>query len=103
MRTRRSSPSLVFKTGDPWPRYLSHIGSVLVLQSSSGTKDDVFVIAFKSGKPAVVLQTVTKGLIQVTQFADHVVVAVPPSILPDAKGVFPPEPPPKKYSFPLDN
>ncbi|HTP88851.1 MAG TPA: hypothetical protein VMJ34_17995 [Bryobacteraceae bacterium] len=76
---------------------------MLVLQSSSGTKDDVFVIAFKSGKPAVVLQTVTKGLIQVTQFADHVVVAVPPSILPDAKGVFPPEPPPKKYSFPLDN
>ena len=98
-----ATPTLVFATGDGYPRYLAHIFNVLVLQSMRGASDHVYVFAFRKGKPSLALKTATKDLIQVTQSRRAVIVIVPPTTYPDESGKFPPSPPPKRYTFPVEN
>ena len=98
----KAAPSLVFDTGDGYPRLLAHIENVLVFQSVGGASDHVFVFAFSAGTPSVALRTATKDLIQVRQSKDRVVVIVPPTTYPGPGGKFPPAPAPKEYSFPVD-
>jgi hypothetical protein len=97
-----ATPSLVFDTGDAYPRLLAHIENVLVFQSMGGASDHVYVFAFRAGKPSVALRTATKDLIQVRQSKDGVVVIVPPTTYPGPDGRFPPTPTPKEYPFPVD-
>ncbi len=95
-------PPLVFETGDGYPRYLVHAGSVLVFQSTGGASDHVFVFVFRSGKPSLVPQTATKDLIQVNQSSASIRVLVPPPTYPGADGQFSQQVPPQKYSFQFD-
>jgi hypothetical protein len=97
---QKRQPSLVFETGDGYPRFLAHAANVLVLQSMGGASDHVYVFAFQSGKPSVALKTATKDLIEVKQSHNAIAVLVPPTTYPEG-GRFPPQPPPKEYSFPL--
>jgi hypothetical protein len=97
-----AQPSLVFNTGDGYPRYLAHIGNIVVFQSVGGASDHVYVFVFERGKPALALKTATKGLIQVKQSERAVVVVVPPTIYPGPDGRLPAQPSPKEYSFPVD-
>jgi hypothetical protein len=99
---RRTEPSLVLDTGRGYPGYLAHAGSVLVLQIPGGSSDHVYVFIFQSGKPSIALKTTTNGFIQVKQLEKMIVVVVPPKTYPDANGKFPPQPPPKEYSFPVE-
>ncbi len=96
-----ATPSLVFDTGDAYPRLLTHVENVLVFQSMGGASDHVYVFAFKGGKPSVALRTATKDLIQVRQSNDGVVVIVPPTAYPGPDGTFAPTPKPKEYPFPV--
>ncbi len=96
------SPSLVISISGP-TRFLAHILDVLVLQSMGGASDHVYVFAFRAGKPSLALKTATKDLIQVQQEQKAVVVLVPPATYPGPNGKFPPPPPLKRYSFPLEN
>jgi hypothetical protein len=98
----KATPSLVFDTGDGYPRLLAHVENVLVFQSIGGASDHVYVFAFRAGKPSVALRTATKDLIQVRQSKDGVVVSVPPTTYPGPDGRFPPTPAPKEYPFPVD-
>ncbi len=98
----KAAPSLVFDTGDGYPRLLAHVENVLVFQSMGGASDHVYVFAFRAGKPSVALRTATKDLIQVRQAKDRVVVSVPPTSYPGPDGRFPPTAAPKEYSFPVD-
>ena len=43
----KATPSLVFDTGDGYPRLLAHVENVLVFQSEGGASDPVYVFAFK--------------------------------------------------------
>ncbi|MCX6631313.1 MAG: hypothetical protein NTW28_27185 [Candidatus Solibacter sp.] len=97
---QKRQPSLVFETGDGYPRFLAHAANVLVLQSMGGASDHVYVFVFQSGKPSVALKTATKDLIEVKQAHNAIVVLVPPTAYPEG-GRFPPQPPPEEYSFPL--
>ncbi len=82
----RVNPSLVFDTGDGYPRYLAHSFNVLVFQSMGGASDHVYVFAFRSGRPSVVLKTATKDLIEVTQTGKSITVLVPPTTYPGPDG-----------------
>ena len=73
------------------------------LRPISGSADHVYVFAFQSGKPSVALSTATKSLIQVRQSEKALVVLVPPTTYPSEEGRFPPQPPPKEFSFPLEH
>lgn len=97
----KATPSLVFDTGDGYPRFLAHSENVLVLQSLGGASDHVYVFTFQSGQPVIALSTATKDLIQVRQSEAEVVVTVPPTAYPGPDGKFPATPSPKKYSFRL--
>ena len=97
----KAVPSLVFDTGDGYPRYLMHTFNVLVFQSMGAASDHVYVFAFRNGKPSVVLKTATKDDIEVKQSEKSVTVIVPPPTYPGPDGKFPP-PPPKQYTFPLE-
>jgi hypothetical protein len=97
--TGKAEPSLIFDTGDGYPRYMAHIFNILIFQSMGGASDHVYVFVFHQGKPALALKTATKDLIEVTQTKSAVTVAVPPTTYPDEDGKFPPTPPPKLYSF----
>ena len=97
-----ATPSLVFDTGDAYPRLLAHVENVLVFQSMGGASDHVYVFAFRAGKPSVALRTATKDLIQVRQSKDGVVVIVPPTTYSGPDGRLPPTPTPKEYPFPVD-
>ena len=97
----KATPSLVFNTGDGYPRFLVLAQGVLVFQSIGGASDHVYVFAFTSGKPLLALRTATKGVIQVRQSNTELVVAVPPTTYPGPGGKFPPAPEPKEYSFPI--
>jgi hypothetical protein len=99
----RATPAFVFDTSGPYPRYLMDAVNVLVLQSIGGASDHVYVFVFRAGKASVALKTATKGLIQVKQHETAVTVFVPPTTYPGPNGKFPPEPPPKEYSFPLEH
>jgi hypothetical protein len=99
----KKSPSLVFDTGDGYPRFLAQAETVLVFQSIGGASDHVYVFTFKSGKPSVSLRTATKDVIQVRQSKGEVVVSVPPTVYPGPDGKFPIPPAPKEYSFPIDH
>jgi len=98
----KAMPSLVFDTGDGYPRLLAHVENVLVFQSVGGASDHVYVFAFRAGKPSVALQTATKDLIQVRQSKDWVVVSVPPATYPGPDGRFPATPTPKDYLFSIE-
>jgi len=98
----RATPSLVFDTGDGYPQLLAHSENVLVFQSTGGASDHVYVFAFRTGRPSVALRTATKGLIQVRQSKDGVVVSVPATTYPGPDGTFPTAPAPKEYLFPGD-
>lgn len=98
----RRAPTLVFDTGDGYPRFLAHSANVLAMQSPGGASDHVYVIAFRSGKPVVALKTATKDLIEVKQTDGAIVVSVPPPTYPGENGEFPPAPPPVKHGFPLE-
>lgn len=100
---RERRPSLVFDTGDGYPRYLAHCAGVLVFQSTGGASDHVYVFAFKSGKPSVGLKTATKGLIQVKQTESAVIVLVPPTTYPGSDGQPRPQPPDRKYIFTIEH
>lgn len=97
----KATPSLVFDTGDGYPRFLTHTENVLVFQSSGGASDHVYVFSFKSGKPSVALTTATKDLIQVRQSQTEVVVTVTPTTYPGPDGKFPVPSAPKEYTFQL--
>jgi hypothetical protein len=98
---KQTRPALEFNTGDAYVAYLVHAGSVLVLQSSGGSSDHVYVFAFRAGRPIIALQTATKDLIQVKQTGEGLTVTVPPTSYPvDPR--FPPQPPPREYSFSFD-
>lgn len=97
----KATPSLVFDTGDGYPRFLSHSENVLVFQSIGGASDHVYVFTFQSGKPSVALRTATKEVIQVRQSKTEVVVTVPPTTYPGPDGRFPAQPEPKGYAFRL--
>jgi hypothetical protein len=98
----KAIPTLVFDTGDGYPRLLAHVEGILVFQSTGGASDHVYVFAFRAGKPSVALRTATKDLIQVRQSKGGVVVSVPPATYPGPDGRFPPTPTPKEYLFPVD-
>jgi hypothetical protein len=98
----KALPSLIFDTGDGYPRLLAHVENLLVLQSVGGASDHVYVFAFRAGKPSVALRTATKDLIQIRQSNDTVVVSVSPTTYPGPDGRFPPTPAPKEYPFPID-
>jgi hypothetical protein len=101
-----AEPSLVFDTGDGYPRYFAHIGNVVVFQSIGGASDHVYVFVFEGSKPSLALKTATKGLIQVKQSEKAILVVVPPTIYPrpdgQVRGQPPTQPSPKEYSFPVD-
>ena len=99
----KAAPSLVFNTGDGYPRLLAHVENVLVFQSVGGSSDHVYVFAFKAGKPSVALQTATKDLIQMRQSDEMVVVSVRPTTYPGPDGRFPPTPKPKENRFPIEH
>lgn len=98
----KAAPSLVFDTGDGYPRLRAHIENVLVFQSLGGASDHVYVFAFRAGKPSLALRTATKDLIQIRQSKDAVVVIVPPTTYPGPDGKFPPTPTPKEYRLLID-
>ena len=100
--TAGTMPSLVFDTGDEYPSYLAHTLNVLVFQSMGGASNHVYIFVFHSGKPSVGIKTGTKDLIQVKGLEKAVVVVVPPTTYPGPDGRFPPQPPPKEYSFPVE-
>jgi hypothetical protein len=95
----KATPSLVFDTGDGYPRLLAHVENVLVFQSVGGASGHVYVFAFTAGKPSVALRTATKDLIQVRQSKDGIVVSVLPTTYPRSDGTLPPTPTPKEYTF----
>ncbi len=97
----KTAPSLVFDTGDAYPRLLAHIENVLVFQSLGGASDHLYVFVFRAGKPSLALRTATKDLIQVRQSKQAVIVSVPPTTYPGPDGKYPPTPAPKEYSFPV--
>jgi len=98
----KAAPSLVFDTGDGYPRLLAHIENVLVFQSLGGASDHVYDFAFRAGKPSVTLRAATKDFIQVRQLENEVIVTVPPITYPGPDGRFPPTPTPNEYLFPID-
>jgi hypothetical protein len=100
--TGKAEPSLIFDTGDGYPRYMAHIFNILIFQSMGGASDHVYVFIFHQGKPALALKTATKELIEVTQTESAVTVAVPPTAYPDEDGKFPPTPAAKRYSFAIE-
>jgi hypothetical protein len=99
---QNAAPSLIFDTGDGYPRYMAHVFSVLVFQSVGGASDHVYVFTFHQGKPSLALKTATKDLIQVRQADKSVTVIVPPITYPGKDGKFPSPPPPKIYTSPVD-
>ena len=97
----QTAPSLVFDTGDIYPRFMAHVFNVLAFQSVGGASDHVYVFVFHKGKPSLALQTSTKDLIQVEQSDKSIAVIVPPIIHP-VQGKWPPTPALKKYTFPVE-
>lgn len=95
----KATPSLIFDTGDGYPRLLAHVENVLVFQSIGGASDHVYVFAFRAGKPSIALQTATMDLIQVRQSKDGIIVSVPPTTYPGSDGTLAPTPAPKEYAF----
>lgn len=98
----KAVPSLVFDTGDGYPRYLAHIVNVLVFQSRGGASDHVYVFVFHNGKPSIALKTATKDEIETKQSGKSVTVIVPPPTYPGPDGKFQPPPAPKKHTFSLE-
>jgi hypothetical protein len=101
-----STAELVFNTGDHEYRVLFHKFNVLVLQTLGGASDHVFVFAFESGIPKLVLKTATKDEITVrgerSGKQETVVVEVPPTTYPNGAGEFPPTPEPKVHRFAVE-
>src|SRR5437016_5030486 len=96
--------TLFFDTGDDYPNYLAHIRSVLVLESHSGSGNHVYVFAFEKGKPKLVLETGTKGQIEVRRsegFKELVEVLVPRFTEADINGKRRPLPS-EKHVFSLE-
>ena len=101
-----SRAAVVFNTGDQEYRVLFHKFNVLVLQTLGGASDHVFVFAFESGIPKLVLKTATKDEITVrgerSVKQETVVVEVPPTTYPNGAGEFLPTPEPKVYRFAVE-
>jgi hypothetical protein len=98
----KTTPSLVFDTGDGYPRLLAHIQTILTFQSIGGASDHVYVFLFREGKPSVALRAATKDLIQIRQSNDGVVVSVPPTTYSGPDEGLSRTPAPKDYPFPFD-
>lgn len=97
----KTEPSLVFDTGEGYPPYLAHTLSVLVFQSTGGASDHVYVFGFRDGKPSMMLQTATKGQIQVRRARRNVTVTVPIPTYPDSDRKAPASAR-KQYVFPIE-
>lgn len=76
-------PSLVVTTPDETIVQLAMSGGVFVVETSGGSHDTVFVIvyegakSFRSGKPKLALQAVTKGRVVITTSTDKVFIDYP--------------------------
>ncbi len=96
---RKATPSLVFDTGDGYPRFLAQAENVLVFQSVGGASDHVYVFTFHAGKPSLALRTATKDVIQVRQSNTELFLAVPLPTYSGPDGKFPPRPAVKEWTF----
>jgi hypothetical protein len=98
------SPSFVFQTIDDKYVQLFHAFNVLVIQGLGGASDHVYVFIFKNGKPGLALRAATKGNVRAGLNSDRksVVVEVPRVTYPNSQGKFPKEPPPDKYTYPIE-
>jgi hypothetical protein len=61
-----NQPSLVFDTSDFFIQQIVSRDNVALIETGGGMRDQVFVIVFKRGVPAIELQQVTKGTAQVS-------------------------------------
>jgi hypothetical protein len=99
-------PEIVVNTGDFGYSVLFHKFNVLALQTSGGASDHVYVFAFKSGVPKLVLKTATKDEITVRSERsgkeEMIIVEVPPTTYPNELGEFSPTPKPKAYRFAVE-
>ncbi len=56
-----AKPSLVFDTGESWPRQIVQLENVLMIESTSPSYSFVYVFAFQHGRPRKVAESVTRG------------------------------------------
>jgi hypothetical protein len=101
IEAHKTEPTLIFETFDSYPEILVHRLNILILQSSGGSSDHVYVFTFRAGKPSLALKTATIRDIPVKHTGKAVILTVSPKTYPGPDGNFP-SVPDKAYSFPLE-